>query len=309
MTVDALRTEIAQFLKFRIPAPPESYQVDEEVQEPGYRRLRIRYPDDEGKDIPAYLLLPDGEGPFPAALVHHQHASQRHLGKSEICGLVGDPMQAFGPALARRGVVVLAPDSICFEDRRRNKTGIEPGEGDSDDLQHYIELSYRLLAGDTLMRKVLEDAALGLSLLAAHPLVDAERLGTLGHSYGGNTVLFHAALDPRLKFSCSSGAACTYETKFAQETGIEMAEVIPGFTTRFDIQDLVRCMAPRAVLLVTAADDKFSQDADRIVAEAQGAFDALGGRENLEHKRYQGKHPLTQTQFNDIVDWMVRQAG
>jgi len=34
-------------------------------------------------------------------------------------------------------------------------------------------------------------------------------LSTLGHSYGGNTVLFHAALDVRPGFACASGAACT----------------------------------------------------------------------------------------------------
>ena len=47
------------------------------------------------------------------------------------------------------------------------------------------------------MRKVLDDVALAVSLLAAHPQVDREHIGTLGHSYGGDTVLFHAALEGR----------------------------------------------------------------------------------------------------------------
>jgi hypothetical protein len=55
--------------------------------------------------------------------------------------------------------VVLAPDSICFEERRKNKSGIEPDAGDADWLQHYNEMSYRLVKGDTLMRKVLDDAS------------------------------------------------------------------------------------------------------------------------------------------------------
>lgn len=311
MKSNTLRQEIAEFLNFSIPTSPVPFQIENKVEEQGYTRMRISYPDDEGKDIPAFFLLPDGPGPFPAVLAHHQHHGERHLGKSEICGLVGDPMQAFGPALARKGIVVLAPDSICFEDRRKYMTGIEPGEGDSDTQQHFNELCYRLVSGDTLMRKVLDDATLGLSVLEGHPLIDTNRMGALGHSYGGNTVLFQTALDERIAFACSSGAASTYQNKMAQGTGIEMAMVIPGFATHYDVQDLVRCMAPRAVLLVTATQDKYSYDADRIVAEAQEAFDALDAGEHLTHKRYEGGHALSQRQFDDILVWIVEksQAG
>jgi cephalosporin-C deacetylase-like acetyl esterase len=113
--------------------------------------------------------------------------------------------------------------------------------------QHYDELCYRLVRGDTLMRKVLDDSARGISILRAHPLIDPARIGILGHSFGGNTVLFHAALDTRIAFACASGAACSYRYKMAHQYGIEMAEVIPGFAARFDIADLVMCMAPRRV--------------------------------------------------------------
>lgn len=43
----------------------------------------------------------------PAVLINHQHNGERHLGKSEVCGLAGNPLQAFGPELARHGFVVL----------------------------------------------------------------------------------------------------------------------------------------------------------------------------------------------------------
>jgi dienelactone hydrolase len=47
-----------------------------------------------------------------------------------VFGIAGDRWQAFGPALARRGWVVLAPDSVAFEDRRRSGTGREPRPAD-----------------------------------------------------------------------------------------------------------------------------------------------------------------------------------
>jgi dienelactone hydrolase len=66
-----------------------------------------------GDAIPSLLAVPSGTGPFPAVAVFHQHVGQRHFGKSEVFGLVGDPCQAFGPALARAGFIVLARDSLA----------------------------------------------------------------------------------------------------------------------------------------------------------------------------------------------------
>jgi len=306
MAVDRLRQEISAFLQFSIPHNTVPFETHAVVREHDYDRILITYDNEEHDPIPAFLLIPHGAGPFPAVLVHHQHNSQRHLGKSEVCGLTGDPLQAFGPALVHHGIVVLAPDSICFEDRRAQQSGVEPDpDTGADWLQHYNALCYRLLRGDTLMRRVLEDAARGVSLLYAHRAVDRRRIGTLGHSYGGNTVLFHAAVDERLGFACASGAACTYANKMRHGTGIEMAEVIPGFTQRFDVQDLVKCMAPRKTLLLSATEDKYSQDAEGIVRTARETFAALGAEGNLAHRQYMGGHALTPERFEDIVEWIV----
>ncbi|MGD8402321.1 MAG: dienelactone hydrolase family protein [Anaerolineales bacterium] len=304
MKINSLRREIVEFLKFEIPNTSAQFKTLESVDADGYYQLRISYDSEEGDEIPAYLLLPEGKGLFGAVLVHHQHASQRQFGKSEICGLVGDPLQAFGPVLARQGIVVLAPDSICFEDRRKNRTGTEPDEA-ADIAQHFNEMCYRLLRGDTLMRKVLSDSAQGISLLLSHPQVDSSRIGILGHSYGGNTVLFHGALDQRIRFACSSGAACSYRYKMANQVGIEMAEVIPGFATRFEIPNLVACFSSRPLLVLSATEDKFSFDADQMVEAAK----ALNSVVRLEHKRYQGGHALTQERLDDIVNWLIEQAG
>jgi dienelactone hydrolase len=303
-SVGMLRQQISQFLNFRIPETAVPFTTHSVVEERDYRRMLISYSGEEGDRIPAFLLLPRGPGPFAAVLVHHQHHGQRHFGKSEVCGLVGDPLQAFAPAMAVRGLAVLAPDSICFEDRRRNRAGTEPDEA-ADVSQHYDEMCYRLLRGDTLMRKVLDDSARAISLLRAHPLIDTERIGIMGHSYGGNTVLFHTALDERIGFACSSGAACTYRYKMTHQLGIEMAEVIPGFSAHFDIADLVTCMAPRRVLLVSATDDAASQDAGEIVAMARDACATLGVAEHVEHRRFEGEHAVTQERFDDIVQWLV----
>jgi dienelactone hydrolase len=302
---ETLRTDIGAFLQFSIPDRKPTVRIHETVQADGYKRLSIGFGAPDGDTISAYLLMPAGTGPFPAVIAHHQHNGERHLGKSEVCGLAGNQLQAFGPSLARSGLVVLAPDSICFEDRRRQMRGLQrdPKSG-TDWLQHYNEMAYRLLLGDLLMRKVLVDSASGVSLLAALDEVDPSQIGIIGHSYGGNTVLFHAALDVRLRFACSSGAASTYATKMASDTGIEEAGVIPGFVKHWDIQDLVACIAPRPLLLVSATEDPYSVDAPDVEAGGRWGYAAKGAESALKHLRFEGGHDLTPDRFHAITNWV-----
>ena len=109
MAYDLLRNNLKRHLGFQPVEHPVSFQILDEQLETSYTRLLILYSGDENDTIPAYLLVPHGAGPFPATLIFHQHNSQWHLGKSEVCGLAGSPWQAFGPALAREGFVVLRP--------------------------------------------------------------------------------------------------------------------------------------------------------------------------------------------------------
>jgi len=278
------------------------YEVLESTLENGYERQHIEF-SSYGDKVTAYLLIPSIVNNHPAVLVNHQHNRERHLGKSEVCGLAGNPLQAFGPALAQKGFFVLAPDSICFEERRKNAVGTTPLEGDADFLQHYNEMCYRLLKGENLMQKVLTDAMNGITLLSQLDFVDKKRIGTLGHSYGGKTVLFLSAIDERIRFSCSSGGACTYENRISNHVGIEMASVIPKFIQTFDIPDLVRCIAPRHLLIVSAEDDKYSRDADLIVNQAKPVYASYQASNHLVHARYKGGHALTKERVNCILNW------
>lgn len=299
------RNELRSWLGLRDPLPALDFEVFGREVESGYERVAIRYAGHDGDVVCAWLLLPHGVNkPAPGVVIHHQHNGQRHLGKSEVCGLAGDPLQAFGPVLAARGIVVIAADSICFEDRRMNCQGTEPHPDDW--LQHYNEMAYRLLRGETLMRKVLEDAEAAVSVLAGIEIVDPLRIGVLGHSYGGNTTLFQSALDVRPKFACSSGAVCSYRDKIRSGTGIEMAEVLPGALNLFEIDDLLRLVAPRQILVVSATDDKYSRDADEIVLRARDVFSACGKPDSLQHFRYEGDHALTSERCEAIIAWLVQ---
>ena len=296
-----LRNEISAIIGIERSDPIMNigYKVLKSTQEDGYTRQLIEYDSYEDR-VSAFLLLPEILDSNPAILINHQHNREHHLGKSEVCGLAGNPLQAFGPELAKKGVVVLAPDSICFEDRRKDTTV----EG-FDFWQHFDEMCYRILKGNYLMKKVLNDAMNGITLLSNLNCVDNKRIGTLGHSYGGNTVLFLSALDERIAFSCASGSACTFENRMLNNVGIEMASVIPNFHGKYDIYDLVSCIAPRRLLIVSGDDDKYSKDASYIVEKASPTYLELNALHNLQHKRYPGGHALTKERFDYIIDWLV----
>jgi len=265
----------------------------------GVAREALAYRGLEDDPIPALLFQPADRPPVGGVVVFHQHAGAFHLGKSEVAGDVGDPLQAFGPALARRGLAVLAPDALTFEDRRAAVRGTEPDPGDW--LQHYNALAYRLLDGDTLMRKVVDDAQRALSVLRDAAGLRERVVGVAGHSYGGLVALYHAAVDARCGFACVSGALCSLETRRREGTGVNMFEVVPGLAARADHADLLAAITPRPVLVVSATDDPYSKDADAVVAQAPGAA--------ITEIRVEGGHALDPERFETIVEWIAGQVA
>jgi dienelactone hydrolase len=258
--------------------------------------------DGEGVAIPALLMRPHGSGPFPGVVVHHQHASEWHLGKSEVAGLAGDNFQAFGPALASRGVVVLAYDAIGFEDRRPHASGISPHE--SDWLAHYNSMAHRLVHNKLLLRDVLHDASRALAGLRSLPEVEPSQTGVVGHSMGCTISLYQAALDPSVAFAACSCNVVSFRHRIEHGTGIGMIELVPGIADTIETVDLVRALAPRPLLIVSASRDKYSGDSAQIVAEARPAWATRP--DALVHIAGDGEHALDEARFGGIVDWVSR---
>jgi len=271
----------------------------------GYTEQLVSY-QSEDEAVPALLLIP-GRPCGAGIVVHHQHHSQWHLGKSEVAGLQGDRWQAFGPALARRGVSVLAPDAVGFEDRRQGGPGTDARSSDPD--EYLTTMCYRLIRGRPLMSAVLTDAATAHSVLAGQAEVDPDRVGALGHSMGGASALFHAALDTRVRFAVVSGAACTYRHRMEIGTGIEATQVVPGILELCDLDDIAGLVAPRPLLLCSATEDEYSHDASAIADAAAAVYGSAGAPEAFSHARFDGAHALTEERFSAIVDWLASQVG
>jgi dienelactone hydrolase len=313
--MDFEREHIAEFIGLPAVPEPPTHQILEREMGDGYTRTLLRYIAPDADRIDAFLLEPRDRRPSGAVVALHQHNSQWSIGKSEIAGLIGDPMQAFGPALARRGVAVLAPDAIGFESRCGAAVGhaslaptlTKPGSSADGWLQYYNQMAHRLVSGDLLMRKMLQDAQAAVSVLRRNS-PDGLPVGVVGHSMGGGVALFLGALDTRIEFTCSSGAIGSYRQRLASGVGLEMAMVIPGFASRFDLDDVMRCIAPRRLFVVSAEGDPACDDASELIEAVRPAFQQPDGSETLTHLRVRGGHALDQPRFDAIVNWVVSQC-
>jgi dienelactone hydrolase len=314
--MDEARQAIRRFLGLTEPAATApALTVHDALRCDGFTREAVSYVVG-GERVAAFFFRP--ETPRRGAVVAlHQHNSQWHLGKSEVAGLAGDPLQAFGPALARAGVTVLAPDAIGFETRRGQGDGrdvslaprLEPAKGSTpgDWLQYYNHAMHRLARGEVLMRELLRDVAAALDVLSTAS--GTSSIGVVGHSHGGIVALFAAALDERIAFAVSSGALCSYRYKFDHGVGLDMSLVIPGFAARFDVDALLECVAPRPLLVVSSEDDPLSADADTVVERARPAYGRANAEHRLEHLRTPGGHALDQRRFDAIVQYVSAHAG
>ena len=69
--------------------------------------------------------------------------------------------------------------------------------------------------------------------------------------------------------------------------------------------DLLACVAPRKLLIVSTDDDKYSRDAADVVNIAKRSYSGLNAEDNIVHIRYKGGHALTQERFDAIVKWIL----
>jgi hypothetical protein len=73
-----------------------------------------------------------------------------------------------------------------------------------------------------------------------------------------------------------------------------------------DVDDLIRCVAPRRLFVVSSEDDPVAADASDLVARAEPAFTQANCPDHLAHLRVAGGHALDARRFHAIVDWVAQ---
>ena len=153
-----------------VEKPRISYKKKEQVE--NFTRHEIELEIAPGRMVgPQYLLVPAGQGPFPAVVVTWYNSADS-AGMSEKQRDRVD----FGYQLAKRGFVALCIGGVSPERVADGQRGVQP-------------LSYLAYA-----------AANGCNALANLPEVDGKRIGVVGHSFGGKWAMFASCLHE--KFAC-----------------------------------------------------------------------------------------------------------
>jgi dienelactone hydrolase len=229
-----------------------------------YVREKVSYAVEAGDRISAYLCRPkQASAPSAAIFCHHQHGGKWMLGKDEPVGLAGSADLAYAKELAESGFVTLTPDLPCFGER---------ANPDDAPTAHYFALASRLIDGRTLLAKVLHEVSIGIDLLQSLPYVDKDRIGFIGHSYGGRTAIVSAAHDERIKAAVSNCGCTSYADMVRHRTGIQLDYVVPGINKIGDLPDLLPLIEPRAILVIGGSDDKWSIGLDAMCRAAQSRF-------------------------------------
>src|SRR5450759_770588 len=157
----------------------------------GYKVEKVLYASRPELLIPANLYIPTtGKPPYPGVLFQMGHT---------LNGKAYDSYQRCCQGLTKLGYLVLALDPMGQGERTYYPDGtLRRTRLPSADDEHTLPGKQMLLLGDTSSRLQVWAAIRRLDYLAAHPLVDPQRLASTGQSGGATVTMLLLAADDRL---------------------------------------------------------------------------------------------------------------
>lgn len=150
-------------------------------------------------------------------------------------GLEGRESVHYALQLVRRGYVTIAPRNFLWD---------VPGQTWQQAAERVRRDGWK-----TGMARMVFDAIRATDALIARPEVDAERLGTIGHSLGGKEALYHAAFDERIvaAISCEGGVGLRLSN---WEADWYLAKQIKSPAFARENHEMMALIAPRALLVI-----------------------------------------------------------
>lgn len=274
----------------------------------GYVRKKIRYESGNGDEVTAWLLIPRVRTKKrPAVMALHPTASGA---KDVVVGIGHTPGRNYGEELARRGYVVLAPDVLSAGER------VLPGS-ESYETAHFDRRNPEW----SMMGKMTWDHMRGVDVLISLPEVDAQKIGTIGHSLGGYNAIWLAAFDSRIKAAVSScgwasvgGApdpfALSRNSWFVHFPKLRL--YLSAGITPFDFHEVVALIAPRPFFNHSAKQDRFFPNWQDIAAasdEVRAVYDFYQSETNYQFLLGEGEHDFPEPARRQAYAFLDRHLG
>ena len=251
-----------------------------EEQRDGYKAQKIAFNINAYSRITAYLLIPDGKGPFPTVNALHDHGAHLFIGKEKmirpfftpeeqdapakqaLCQEILDDADAWarqlydsqyvGDYLAKHGYVVLSIDAPMWGERGR-KEGVDRNKYD-------LIAGNMMMLGRDLSAFMTYDDISSTEFLASLPMVDAKRIGCVGCSMGAYRSWMLSALSDRIKAGASICWMITTDAQLTRRFGRKenggFANCIPGLRQYLDYPHIASLACPKPMLFINGTKDK-----------------------------------------------------
>ena len=289
------------------PPPANGYDVQVlcEEQRDGYKARKIEIRLSRYYTVPAYVLIPDGKGPFPAVNALHDHGAHLFIGKEKMIrplacedsAVVKDADewaaslyegQFLGDYLARHGFVVFSADAPMWGGRGQM-------EGARRDRYDMIAGNMMMYGIDLSAYMTYDDIA-GTDFLATMPEVDASRIGCAGCSMGAYRAWMLAALSDRIK---AGAAVCWMVTadeqmsfKYQRTENGGFANCFPGLRRWLDYPHTASLACPKAMLFINGTQDKLFPvpGVEKAFATMHDTWQSQGAGDRLETELWDMPH-------------------
>ena len=288
------------------PAPSNGYEAKVlfEEQREGYKAQKIEIRLSRYYTVPAYVLIPDGKGPFPAVNCLHDHGAHLFIGKEKMIRplacedsiviadaqewLKGYEGQFFGDYLAKNGYVVFSADAPMWGERGQM-------EGANRDRYDMIAGNMMMYGIDLSAWMTYDDIA-GTEFLAQMPEVDASRIGCTGWSMGAYRAWMLSALSDRIKVGA---AVCWMVTsdeqlsfKYNRTENGGFANCYPGLRRWLDYPHIASIACPKPMLFINGSQDKLFPVAgvEKAFATMHATWESQGAGDKIETELWDMPH-------------------
>lgn len=271
-------------------------KVTGQLQREGYRMEKVVYESFPNHHVTANLYIPDGKGPFPAALLFCGH---------EDVSKATESYQKTAMLLAQNGFVVLVVDPISQSERHQllGERGKPLTRGGTTEHTLLNELSN--LVGTSAPAYELWDNVRSMDYLVSRREVDTARVGCLGNSGGAMQALYFAAFDERVKLVVPCSYLATRERTLELSGPADGCAQIPGEgAAGLELSDYLIAAAPRPVMVLAGRFDFIDYKGTQIAFdELKQVYQVLGQPQKVQMFSYDDGHGISQPKREAAVTW------